>query len=112
MPIGGNSTEPRRRAPRVKTTLTKEARKANDGIYDLIHNKYFSAVPLDRLFDLVEAAGFAFDPDDKQCILCGRTGKASWNLRDKAGRDVDHVLVLQWHKMEPSGRYEIVSYVS
>jgi hypothetical protein len=94
-------------------TLAKAARKANDAIYDFIHHKYFQSVPLDQLFTLVEEAGLSFDPEEKQSILTGRTGKATWSLFDpESGREANHMLVLNWHKMENSGRYEVVAYVS
>ena len=94
-------------------TLVRAAKKANEAIYDLIHNKYFQSIPLDRLFAVVEEAGLSFDPDEKESILTGRTGKATWALFDpESGRAANHMLVLNWHKMDNTGRYEIVSYVS
>ena len=93
--------------------LARAAKKANDAIYDLIHNKYFQSVPLDRLFGIVEESGLNFNPDEKASILTGRTGKATWDLFDpESGRAANHMLVLNWHKMENTGRYEIVAYVS
>ena len=94
-------------------TLAKAAKKANDAIYDLIHKQYFQSVPLDQLFAIVEKAGLSFDPDERDSILTGRTGKATWSLFDpESGREANHMLVLNWHKMENTGRYEIVAYVS
>ena len=94
-------------------TLAKAARKANDAIYDFIHNKYFQSVPLDQLFTIVEEAGLSFDPEEKESILTGRTGKATLALFDpESGHEAKHMLVLNWHKMENTGRYEIVAYVS
>ena len=94
-------------------TLSRAARNANDAIYDLIHNKYFQSIPLDRLFAIVEKSGLSFDPEEKACILTGRDGKATWALFDpESERAANHMLVLNWHKMENTGRYEIVSYVS
>jgi len=94
-------------------TLARAAKKANEAIYGLIHNKYFQSVPLDGLFAIVEEAGLSFDPEEKESILTGRTGKATWDLFDpESGRAANHMLVLTWHKMETTGRYEIVAYVS
>lgn len=88
------------------------ARKANDQIYDLIHNRYFQSIPLDKLFAIVERAGFAFNPSDREMIiLTGRAGRETWQLYGPTGRPVDHMLVLSWYKLE-SGRYEITAYVS
>lgn len=109
------SGKPPTRKARVsnKASMAKAAKKANDAIYELIHNKYFGSVPLDELFTIVEGAGFRFDPDDKSSILTGRDGKATWFLFDPdTDQSVDHMLVLNWHKLENSSRYEIVAYVS
>lgn len=92
--------------------LAQAAKKANDQIYDLIHNKYFQSIPVDEIFAIVKRAGFRFDPIEEEFFLVGRDGKATWQLHDEAGREVNHMLVLQWHKMDQTGRYEVVAYVS
>jgi hypothetical protein len=92
--------------------LSQAAKRANDQIYDLINNKYFAAIPNDRLFEIVKSVGFRFDPEEEEFILVGRDGKATWQLHDQAGRPVNHMFVLQWHKMDRTGRYEVVAYVS
>ena len=88
------------------------AKKANDQIYDLINNKYFQSIPNDQLFAIVKRAGFRFDPEEEEFILVGRDGKATWQLHDQSGRSVNHILVLQWHKMDRTGRFEVIAYVS
>ena len=95
----------------TKAVFTKAAKTANDQIFDLINNKYFKGIPNDQLFAIVKNAGFRFDPEEEEFILVGRDGKATWQLYDEEGREVNHMLVLQWHKMD-SGRYEVVSYIS
>jgi hypothetical protein len=97
--------------PRGKQ-ITQAARKANDQLYDLVHGKYFQSIPLDQIFDIVEGAGFHFDAEEKQVILTGRDGKATWDLYWEPGRTVNHMLVLTWHKMDVTGRYEVITYVS
>ena len=92
--------------------FSKAAKKANDQIYDLINNKYFQSIPNDQLFAIVKRAGFRFDPEEEEFILVGRDGKATWQLHDEAGREVNHMLVLQWHKLDKTGKYEVVAYVS
>jgi hypothetical protein len=92
--------------------LAQAAKKANDQIYDLVNNKYLQVIPNDRLFEIVKSAGFRFDPEEEEFILVGRDGKATWQLHDATDRPVNHMLVLQWHKMDKTGRYEVVSYVS
>lgn len=94
-------------------TNARAAKVANDQLYDLTHNQYFQGVPLGEIFAIVERAGFRFDPDEKDSILTGREGRATWDLYgDVPGRPLDHMLVLSWHKMERTGRYEVVVYVS
>jgi hypothetical protein len=88
------------------------AKWANDQIYDLVNNKYFQSIPNDRLFEIVKRAGFRFNPEEEEFILVGRDGKATWQLHDATGREVNHMLVLQWHRMDKTGRYEVVAYVS
>jgi len=101
------------RAASNKATMSKAAKKANDGIYDLIHNRYFDAIPLKNLFRIVEDAGLSFDPEEKETFLVGRDGNATWDLFDPdTGNAVDHMLVLTWHKLENIPKYEVVSYVS
>ena len=91
---------------------TQAAKKANDQIYDLINNKYFQAIPVDRIFAIVKAAGLYVDPTEEEFLLVGRDGKATWQLHDVFARQVNHMLVLQWHKMDRTGRYEVIAYVS
>lgn len=92
--------------------VSQSARRANDQIYDLVNNKYFQSIPNDQLFKIVKDAGFRFDPEEEEFFLVGRDGNASWHLRDVSGRPVNHMLVLQWHKMDRTGRYEVVAYIS
>ena len=94
-------------------SASAKAKTANDQIYDLIHSKYFQAIPNDELFSIVKKAGFRFDPEEEEFILVGRDGKATWQLYDdETGREVNHMLVLNWHKLDRTGKYEVVAYVS
>lgn len=72
---------------------------------------YFDGVPIQEMLGIVERAGFGYDPDDGQMILCGREGRATVDLT-VGGEPVEHALVFTWHKMDATGRYEIVAYVS
>jgi len=87
-------------------------RDANEAIYHLINNRYFNEIPLGPVITAVEKAGFAFDPEEIPLFLTGRTGKMTLDLFGPTGKAADHMLVFQWHKLENSGRYEIVAYVS
>ena len=109
---GYATTGEARRATRERAGKVRGVKWANDRIYDLINNKYFQSIPNDQLFQIVRDAGFRFDPEEEEFILVGRDGRATWQLHDEAGRAVNHMLVLQWHKMDRTGRYEVVAYVS
>lgn len=99
--------------PRLRGTqgAGQAARKAGALLADLTHNRYFTSIPLDEIFTIVERTGLQFDPEEKLVILTGRDGRATWDLYWE-GRRIDHMLVLQWHKMDVTGRYELVAYVS
>lgn len=87
--------------------------KANKALHKISsHNKdtYYSAIPLDRIYDAVEDVGYHIPEEEKTCILCGREGKASWPLY-YLGRPANRVLALTWYRMS-SGRFEIITYVS
>jgi hypothetical protein len=101
-----------KKSARPDKQLTQAAKRANDQIYDLVNNKYFQSIPNDQLFKIVRDAGFRFDPEEEEFILVGRDGKATWQLHDASGRAVNHALVLQWHKLDRTGRFEVVAYVS
>lgn len=92
-------------------SVAKAAKRANNTIYEVTKGNYFSAIPLDRLYDAVEDAGFTFEAEEKSCILCGRKGQATWDLVYE-GRPAKRRLVVSWHKMDETGRYEVVAYVS
>lgn len=101
-----------RKAARPDKQLTQAAKRANDQIYDLVNNKYFQSIPNDQLFKIVKDAGFRFDPEEEEFILVGRDGMATWQLHDASGRAVNHMLALQWHKMDRTDRFEVVAYIS
>ncbi len=97
----------------MAASLKSALRAANDALAELLHPTYFSAIPLDRIYDSVEDAGLQFEggSDEKQCILCGREGRASWELRF-ADQPIKQTLWITWHKMETTGRYEVIAAVT
>ena len=103
---------------RFGTTVVAPARakdRANHALDALTtpghRTRYFDSVPVTEMIVAVEVAGFEIDPDERQMILCGREGRVVVPLR-WAGREVRHALVFTWYKMEATGRYEVVAYVS
>jgi hypothetical protein len=97
--------------PRPRTSQRTAASRANRELEALVRGRYFSAIPLDRIYDIVEEEGFSFLEEEQQCLLCGREGKATWELF-WLGKPAKRMLVLTWYKMEETGRYEVVPYVS
>lgn len=106
----GKKREAVRAAQASPITLVTALRRANNTLYGLTSKTYFSAIPLDRIYDAAENEGLVIDEEEKQCILCGREGRATWPLSFD-GRRIQSRLWITWYKM-PSGRYEVVAGVS
>jgi hypothetical protein len=94
----------------VAGSLQSALRAANKALDELLRPTYFSAIPLDRIYDSIEGAGLSFELEDKECILCGREGRASWNLLF-ADRPIKQTLWITWHKMT-TDRYEVIAAVT
>lgn len=73
-------------------------------------NGYFDEIPLDAIFYAVkDTIGQVIQEDGRpwEGFLCGEEGSAYFDIEDfRYGK-----LRLNWYKM-PSGRYEIVTYIS
>ena len=89
---------------------TTEKRQLNRQLHSFTLNEYFSSIPLDTLFMIVETKTKSKivqeDGTPWSGILCGDNSMARFAI---AGRK--YGLFIQWYKME-SGRYEITAYVS
>ena len=78
-------------------------------LHDLTANRYFTEIPLDQIFDIVNQNGLTVVDeagDPWSGFLCGSAGEAHFKV---AG--ARFYLHLSWYTM-PSGRYEIVTYIS
>jgi hypothetical protein len=111
--------------------IAASRRRANEALSALITNVYFPHVPLDRLYGAVEGAGFEIPEDERPFLVCGHEGRAVVPLRHLdqtanqaleaasrlVGQSPPHVipgsatLTFSWYRM-PSGRFEVVAYVS
>lgn len=87
-------------------------KRANELLYDFLAKLYFDFVPIGQMLDVCRSAGYEVDPDEESMILTGRDGRASVPLIVPGYPDADVGLHLTWHKMEMSGRYEVVAYVN
>lgn len=98
------------------------ARRANAEICALpnFHNQ----IPLGTIFSALESNGLVPLQEDYtkwDGLLCGEEGRATIHLGDASDTqriggstfyaEVNHDLILTWYQM-PSGRYEVVAYVS
>lgn len=65
--------------------------------------KYHDGLPIQQIDDILDAYDFT---ETEPAIYCGRDGRTT----AKVGQNT--WLALSWHKMEVTGRYEVVAYVS
>lgn len=78
----------------------------------LTKNTYFNSIPLDEIFDIIESeGGIVVDEagDPWEGFLCGENSQATWKVINI--QNTKCWLTMTWYKM-PSGRWEIVAYVS
>ncbi len=94
--------------------LANVRRSMNDRIYDLTAKKYHDSIPLGTIDDILKEHGFQLIQEDGRPwdgFLCGREANVTFDIGVINGKVENAMLVLSWYRM-PSGRYEIVSYVS
>ena len=60
--------------------------------------------PIDLLRDIAEE--FGFDTECFEGIYCGRDGETTFEVQPRYG------IKFTWHKMDVTGRYEIVAYTT
>jgi hypothetical protein len=80
----------------------KAGKKVNNALFDLC-KIYHQGIPLDSIDEILTSNGFH---SLEEGIYCGRDGK----INEEIGGGV--YLALTWHKMDVTGSYEIVAYVS
>ena len=64
---------------------------------------YHQGLPIQEITDILNSNGF--NGEIMEGIYCGHDGRISENLTDRIGFN------MTWHRM-PSGRFEIVAYIS
>jgi hypothetical protein len=100
--------EARRALPRL---MKAAVRKANDNIHKVLKPTYFQHIPLGDVYDATERTGLAIPEDEKSCMLTGRIGRAMWPLTFHGLRVPQH-LWITWHKMDTTGRYEVIGAIT
>jgi hypothetical protein len=90
----------------TQTTLNH----VNRALSAIVNGRYFDAIPLDAIFSAVRNnAGEVLDVDGTPLsgvILCGEEGSSHFSISG-----IRRQLHLSWYTM-PSGRYEVLAYVS
>lgn len=91
--------------PKAAKQKEKKARnRVNDALADLTKNHYFQSTPAKEIGEILNANGFKGSV--MFGIYTGRDGK----IHEQCGPNT--WIFMTWHKMENSGKYEIVTYVS
>lgn len=91
------------------TTLSTLKNQIGRKLHDLTANKYFNEIPLDEIFEIVNVNGLMVVDEAGEAwsgLLCGESGQAHFKVQG-----AKFFLHLSWYTM-PSGRYEIVTYIS
>jgi len=94
--------------------LASVRRSINDRIYAITAKKYHDSIPLKGIDDILRSEGYWLIQEDGQPwsgLLCGREANVTFDINGIDGKIQNSMLILTWYKM-PSGRYEIVSYLS
>lgn len=104
-------TARRANAVLLKRQMKAAVKAANANVYHLLKNNYFHAIPLAEIYAAVERTGLSIPQDEKDCILTGRQGRATWPMTFH-GLEVPAHLWITWYKMETSGRYEVVGAIT
>ena len=96
-------------------TLKQSIRNKINKAVRWINRDFHDAIPLNKIFEAMNAVGVtAVDEagDPWQGLLCGREGRALFDLAMNDGTPIKNAaLFISWYKMD-SGRYEMVVYVS
>jgi hypothetical protein len=93
------------KSPKVRQYMLD---RVNDALVEITTNKYYEHVPLAKLIEAVESAGFVFDEEEMPFMLLGHEGQAIISAK-LPGIKRDYALKVSWYRM-PSGRFEVVSY--
>ena len=87
----------------MDATTERQSRKQANREFDALGKTYHGSIPLTRIDEILTANGFR---TLEEGIYCGRDGQVNEQVGDRT------YFSLSWHKMDESGRYEIVARVS
>lgn len=89
----------------MTTQQLNKAKKTVNTVFNGMGN-YFNGLPLDTMFDTLRNAGFEVTEENLLGVYCGREGR----VHEHVGHGV--YFTMTYYKMEVTGRYEVVAYVS
>ena len=93
--------------------VIKEKNKINRALEPVLAPIYFTQIPLEAIFDTIKKHGYVVVDEAGEPwtgFICGREGRATFDIVSQNGIASKYALQLSWYKME-SGRYEVTSYV-
>ncbi len=89
----------------MNTATRKAMKQANKALYEL-GQTYHDGLPISTIDAILTSNGFNVM---EAGIYCGRDGR----VNEPVSEGVSRVwLAMTWHKMEVTGRYEVVAYLS
>jgi len=91
-----------------KAAETRKARRRVNASLNELGRVYHDGLPIQTVNDILEQNGFS---SLESAIYCGRDGRFNEAVHQGTLRNPTY-LEFSWHKMEVSGRYEVVAYVS
>lgn len=101
--------------------IPEKTRRAINKKYGEFCKTYFKSIPLTDIFGILKSFGVEAVQEDGtpwEGFLTGRDGRATIDLAlydqesDSFKLVKGSALILTWHKMEVSGNWEIVAYIS
>jgi hypothetical protein len=87
----------------MTTTEERNARRRANNALAALGREYHDGLALDKMDAILKENGFN---TLQSAIYCGRDGRSHEPVGERTW------LSLTWHKMEQTGRYEIVAYLS
>lgn len=92
----------------ARLKISREVRKMLNSELYFLGLTYHDSIPMAAITGLLEGCGLFIE----ECLLCGESGRGSFEIRGKDGDLCDDcLLIMTWYRM-PSGRYEITAYLS
>lgn len=92
----------------------EDKRKINGELYELC-KVYYAAIPLKDINRIIRATvgGELLNEDSTplSCLLCGDDSRAMFDIGKPGITYWNSKLYMSWYRM-PSGKYEIVAYIS